>query len=294
MDHQPRITVGIPIYNGADWIGETAASLLGQTFSDLEVVICDNASQDNTREVCLALAERDPRVRYFRNERNLGAPQNFNRCLDYARGEYFKWNSASDLCLPTLLERCIEALESAPDAVLAYSRTQLLWDDGRLENTDDDMELNAERPSDRFIRLTENIGLNHVMNGVIRRDALMRTALHGAFYSSDICLMAELCLYGKFVQIPEYLFQRRNSLETASSMRSGADLQQYIDPGLDTKMLFQNLKLFRAYYRAVRRAPICKTEKRVLYRYLLKRVRWSRYQLLGDVVYAVKKTLGRA
>ena len=294
MAKAPRISVGIPVYNGARWITETARSILGQTFTDLELVICDNDSQDDTREVCEQLAAQDSRVRYFRNEHNIGAPLNFNRCVEHARGELFKWNSASDLCLPTLLERCIGLLDATPDAVLSYSRTQLLGDEGQLENVHDRLAVTSDLPSERFAQLTENIGLNHVMNGVIRRSALDQTELHGAFYSSDICLMAELCLQGKFVQVPEYLFQRRNTLETASSMRSGDDLQRYIDPELESKMLFQKLKLYRGYFRAVRRAPICKTEKRVLYRYLLKRVRWSRYELLGDIVTAVKKTLGRA
>jgi len=83
-------------------------------------------------------------------------------------------------------------------------------------------------------------------------------------------------------------------METSSSLRSGTDLQKYIDPALESKMLFQKIKLFRGYFRAIRRAPICKTEKRVLYRYLLKRVRWARYDLLRDILSAVKKTLGRA
>ena len=293
MSETPLISVGIPVYNGGRWITATVESLLCQTQGDFEIVICDNASSDDTEQLCRELAANDARVHYHRNPKNLGAPENYNLTFRRSRGTYFKWNSASDLCRDTFLERCIEVLEQRPDVVLAYPHTELLFEDGRLEKEQHDLALLSDRPSERFCEYIQRVGLNHAMNGVMRREQLARTALHLPFYSSDICLMAELSLAGKFVQVPDYLFIRRNTAETASSLHSGLELQRYFDPDLEKRMLFQRYKLYLAYYRAVKRAPIETAEKRIINRFLLKQMRWSRYQFLQDAVLDVKKLLRR-
>lgn len=293
MPEQPRISVGIPIYNGARWIGATAESILTQTERDLELILCDNASQDESETICRAIAAADPRVHYVRNPQNIGAPANYNLCLELANGEYFKWNSASDLCKPQLLEKCIAILDANPDVALAYSHTALLREDGTISSEDDTLELESESPVERFTRLLEKRGLNHVMNGVMRREMLNQTMLHQSFYSSDICLMAEISLYGKFVQLPECLFIRRHTPETASILRTEKDLQKYFDPQLKSKMLFQRIKLNGGFFQAVGRSSISGAQKWALYRYLLRRLRWSRKALFEDIVLAVKKTLSR-
>lgn len=293
MTEAPLISVGIPVFNGGRWIAQTIHSVLAQTLSDFEIVICDNASSDDTQSECRKLAERDARIRYFRNDKNLGAPENYNLCFRRSRGKYFKWNSASDLCRETLLERCIEVLEQRPDVALAYPRTELLFDDGHLEKEQDELELLSERPTVRFRDYIQKVGLNHVMNGVMRREQLAITALHMPFYSSDICLMAELSLVGKFVQVPEYLFIRRNTIDTASSMQSGRELQRYYDPELKKRMLFQRFKLYLENYRTVKRAPISAAEKKTLNRFLLRQMRWSRYHFLKDAVLDFKKLFRR-
>ena len=97
----PRVSLGFPVYNGERYLAAALDSLLGQTFRDLEVVICDNASTDRTAELCAAYAARDARVRYHRNPTNLGAAPNFNRTFELSRGEYFKWAAHDDVCAPT-------------------------------------------------------------------------------------------------------------------------------------------------------------------------------------------------
>src|SRR5262245_34588306 len=75
----PSVSVGMPVYNGAQFVARAIESVLNQELSDLELVICDNASTDETQSICMDYARRDPRVRYFRNEKNLGAMANFSR-----------------------------------------------------------------------------------------------------------------------------------------------------------------------------------------------------------------------
>src|SRR5215212_10104103 len=107
----PRVTVGIPVYNGAKYLGQAIESVLAQTFADFELIICDNASTDATAAIALDYAARDPRVRYARNRENLGVGRNFNRLIELGMGQYFKWLAADDVIAPEFLERCVEALD---------------------------------------------------------------------------------------------------------------------------------------------------------------------------------------
>lgn len=93
----PQISIGMPVYNGAQYIREALDSLLGQTFTDFELIISDNASTDATQSICEEYARRDPRVRYLRQAANKGALANFQFVLDQAQGEFFMWAAADDL-----------------------------------------------------------------------------------------------------------------------------------------------------------------------------------------------------
>lgn len=105
----PTVSVCIPCYRGAAHLGAAIASVLAQTFTDFELVIIDDNSPDNTAEVVAGFD--DPRIRYLRNPANLGPEGNWNRCLDEARGRYFKLLPQDDLIAPTCLEQQVEVLE---------------------------------------------------------------------------------------------------------------------------------------------------------------------------------------
>ena len=103
MAPSPRICLGLPVYNGERYLRQAIDSMLAQTFRDFELIISDNASTDRTREICLEYQKRDPRVRYFRNESNIGPAANFNLVFQRAHAEYFKWVAADDVCEPDFL-----------------------------------------------------------------------------------------------------------------------------------------------------------------------------------------------
>jgi glycosyltransferase involved in cell wall biosynthesis len=93
---QPRVSIGVPVYNCDAYLHLALDSLLAQTFSDLEIIISDNASTDSTESVCRMYAARDSRIRYVRQKTNMGAPANFQFVLGQAMGEYFMWAAADD------------------------------------------------------------------------------------------------------------------------------------------------------------------------------------------------------
>jgi glycosyltransferase involved in cell wall biosynthesis len=113
----PPVTIGVPVYNGARYLEEAVRSLLDQTFGDFALVISDNCSTDETPAICARLCEQDPRIRYVRQERNLGASGNFEYLLRQARSPFFMWAAHDDLRAPTYVATCMELLARAPDAV---------------------------------------------------------------------------------------------------------------------------------------------------------------------------------
>lgn len=290
----PKVSVGMPVYNGERHMRAAIDSILGQTFTDLELIISDNASTDRTREICQEYKAKDPRVRYYRNARNLGAPANWNTVFRLAKGKYFKWASANDVCDRRFLELCVNVLDEHPDAVLAYPRTRLiLGDSGESEDFEDRLNLTHDSPVERFQAFFEQKRLNNVLNGLIRPEVLRRTRLHSAYRASDTVLMAELTLHGKFVEIPETLFFRRMDRASAMILRDREGIIRHYDPEMKSLMLFQHWKRHRGYLSSVIRTPLPLHEKICLYEFLVHRFIEDRGYLARDLREATRLWFGR-
>ena len=109
---KPKVTVGLPVYNGGQFIGDRLESLLLQTFTDFELIISDNASTDSTSEICREFEKKDKRVRYFHHDENRGLFWNFNFLLKEAKTEYFVWAAVDDVWSQNFLEKNIYVLEN--------------------------------------------------------------------------------------------------------------------------------------------------------------------------------------
>jgi hypothetical protein len=221
---RPLVSVGLAVHDGERYLAAALDCLVGQTWRHLEILVGDNASTDRTREICLRYAERDPRIRYLRSERNRGAAWNFNRLTEHARGRYFRWAAADDLIGVECVERSVEVLEARPDVVLVYPKTLLVDEEGTpIDTYEDDLHLEQERPSERFLQVHRRLGLCNAFYGTIRLSELRRTGLLRPCPAPDMVLLPELALYGKFVELPERLFHRRFH-EEAASAKTGVEL----------------------------------------------------------------------
>ena len=120
----PRVSILIPTYNYAHYLGEAITSALNQTYKDFELIIVDDKSTDNTDEVVLPFLS-DDRVKYYKNEKNLGLARNFNESLKYARGEYIKYLLADDLLHPSLLEIFVPIMDANPNVSLITSQREM-------------------------------------------------------------------------------------------------------------------------------------------------------------------------
>ena len=165
------MTVGVPVYNGQRYLARALDSLLAQTFDDFEIVLCDNASEDRTAEICAAYAARDPRIRFHRNPQNLGLVRNFNRTFELAKGTYFKWASHDDWHARESLELTVKALEANPDAALCGTGVSIVDEDGiEYDRWTPPGDLRLPEPHQRLRRLLWTLGrYPHEMFGLLRR-----------------------------------------------------------------------------------------------------------------------------
>ncbi|MFR9805613.1 glycosyltransferase family 2 protein [Pseudonocardia sp. RS010] len=269
----PRLSIGLPVYNGEKYLAESLDALLGQTYGDYELIISDNASTDGTEEVCRDYAARDPRIRYVRQSQNIGACPNHNFLVHEARGELFKWASHDDLYARTLLERCVDALDDRPEIVLAHAWQAIIDGDGHVV-LPVDYSLTTDSPSaaERFRSVLFTVGGDDFY-GVMRTEVLRRTPLNGSYHHSDRTLMAELALNGQFHQVPERLFFRRDHPDRAERARPTKRARSAnMDPRRADRLRHPMVRLLAEYVwgfvAAVRRAPISPAERRRCYGHL--------------------------
>lgn len=230
-NREPLVGIGMPVYNGAHFVGQALDSLLAQTLTDFIVVVSDNGSTDETSDICSAYAARDARIQYMRQPRNLGLPNNWNYVARAARGKYFKWASANDYVSNNMLEACVRELEAQPDAVLTFCRTVLVGAQGeQLTEYTENFPLPENEASERYRTLCQKMRLNNAISGVIRRKALLETGLIRPYPASDLVLMVELALRGKFHFLSEATFYRRTDPGSMSSHLTRAELLRLHDP----------------------------------------------------------------
>jgi glycosyltransferase involved in cell wall biosynthesis len=238
-NRNPKVSVGLPVYNGAAYLAETIDALLAQTYEDFELLISDNASTDATQDICRGYAARDARIHYERQEQNQGPPWNFNRVFQMATGDYFKWAAHDDLCAPTLLTRCVEALDSDPSA----ENGQLVLDDGHgkpvgssefalplLHDHATERRLDSPHPHVRYHSMLILSTRCYEVFGLIRTSIMRKSGLHREYCGGEKVFLAELSLLGRFLEVPETLLYSRWHADRFSSAESAQAQRRHFAP----------------------------------------------------------------
>jgi glycosyltransferase involved in cell wall biosynthesis len=293
---RPRLSIGLPVYNGARFLPAALDSLLGQTFGDFELIVSDNASTDETEAIVRDYAQRDARIVYVRQLRNQGAARNFNYVVERAAGECFKWAAADDVCAPTLLQRCIDVLQQDAGVVCCHARTLKIDEEGKpLAQLDDPtdgglptkwfLQASCRRhrpdgsspsPARRFADVLLFSGWGVRSFGVMRTSILRQTSLIKPYYGSEKVMMAELALRGRCYDVPETLFFQRVH-EQASSCLSSAGKQSYAN-GAGGKWAMPRCRQLADFLRAVSQADLSLAERARcwswLVRYLFQLRKW--------------------
>jgi glycosyltransferase involved in cell wall biosynthesis len=234
----PRVSIGLPVFNGADFVRRSAQSILTQDYDDLELIICDNASTDETDAICRELAAQDPRIRYYRNDTNIGAAGNYNKVFELARGEFFKWAAHDDECHRGMVRRCVEVLDRAPaSVVMVYPLGELIDEHGKtLREPLDRIESRDPRPHRRLSRLLWSLNMCDPVFGLIRTEYLRKTQLIGRFFGADYVLLGELAMLGEIRELDEVLFRlRAHPKRSMKANRNARNRAAWYDPSAARK-----------------------------------------------------------
>ncbi|MBL1198135.1 MAG: glycosyltransferase family 2 protein [Nostoc sp. GBBB01] len=307
--NQPRLSIGLPVYNGEKFLQEALDSLLAQTFEDFELIISDNASTDKTEQICRAYANKDQRIRYYRNEHNIGCARNFNRVLELASGEYFKWAAYDDLHAPDFISKCVEILDSDPSIILCHTQVYFIDEQRKfLQNYNIKLKTDSLKPQDRFHELLAK-HLCYQCYGVIRTSALKRIPPMGGYGNADGILLLRLGLLGKFYEIPEYLFFARSHPQQsmsmffpdyllvannnqASSLTELPDFYGYtvwFDSAKQGKILLPHWRILWEYFRSIWCSPLSLYERFCCHRSLHQKLKGTEYLLLKDLLKVLQK-----
>lgn len=260
----PPVSLGMPVYQGEAYLAETLNSVLAQEFADFDLLISDNASTDGTADICREYRSRDQRIRYVRNDENLGAARNYNKVFELTTGRYFKWVSYDDLLGPSYLRRCVEVLDDAPDSVsLCYPRTVIIDAAGAyVRNHDDNFDIRSDDPAERLRQFARKWSWCNPCFGLHRRTILSRTNLVEPYISSDVTLLAELALRGEFWELPDRLFFRRVH---ATSSRQGDvtidDVATWFDPASRPGRLHPRNRVLFEILRSIERSDLPRVDR---------------------------------
>jgi glycosyltransferase involved in cell wall biosynthesis len=312
------LSVGIVVYNGEAFLEETVRSLLGQTYRDVEIVISDNASSDATPEIIRRLAGDDGRIRSHVFSANQGPAANYNKVVELACGtDFFMWSAADDLREPTFLERCVDALDGDPGAVLAYSRTKVIERGLAPLLHDYEPDVDGETPAERLetlLRLDHRRHGAFEIFGVMRIDVLRDVLPQGAYSRSDSVVLARMALRGRFVRVPEYLFLNRNhpdrsvrSVPARSYLGAGTVVRvlgsgpvpsdDWWDATKKDRPVWPEWKLAAEYRSAIATAPLTRRERRacraVLAQYYLGHVPKLTRDILINAEFALRRQMDR-
>lgn len=273
----PRLSIGVPVYNGEDYIAEAITSHLEQDFTDFELVVSDNCSDDGTADIVQGFVKSDSRVSYSRNEENVGGPANFNRLFRLTKGDLFRWAAADDRIEPGYLSSVIAMMDADPQIVIGHAHSILIdpqsvpmlemdqgWLGGdgfmeaiKLAPPPGDERFHSPHPHRRIDAVINNNHRNFYIFGIMRRDTMMQTRLHGAFYGGDRTLLVEMAMRGTFRKVDEPLFASRSHAK--NSGRNGLNFEELKQHG--AKDLSFASMVMKGYITGVRRARVSRTEE---------------------------------
>jgi glycosyltransferase involved in cell wall biosynthesis len=206
------VSIGLPARNAGSKVAAVARSVLGQHHGNLELVISDNGSTDDTEDVCRDLARSDSRIVYHRQPQNIGLLNNFRYVIGAATGTYFRWIGDDDRLEPTFVTRCLQVFQADPRLVLVTTGISYAGADGTAQTADyEGAVLRSDDPAERFTEVMRLLNTGHLMidplYGMVRRDIVAAIPRRNMLHEDEI-FAAKLALAGPWGHVPEVLAYR--------------------------------------------------------------------------------------
>ena len=305
----PRVSIGMPVKNGGNYLAGALEAIRSQTYQDFEVLISDNASSDNTAEIAEGFCKEDDRFSLHRQPKDVGAAANFNYVFHETSGELFRWGAHDDLIRPDYLSTCVAALDSSKESVLAHPNTVAIDANGQEIGVYRGVTRHptSHKASDRLAALIgpgpveeSIIHMCFPVFGLIRREALDGTSLIANQPRSDMLLLVELALKGPFLMLEDELFLRREHQDGSviAAENAAADFQErerllaaWFDPTRGDRFPATVTRLGLGYARAVFRTPMSLSEKLKTIRVLAGWTRRRGRTIAGEIKIVLRERL---
>jgi len=256
---RPKVSIGLPVYNGEKYLAQALDSVLAQTFQDFEVILSDNASTDGTAEICQRYAAKDARIRYNRNATNIGGGNNENLTVELSTGDYFCWLGHDDYYAPEFLEQCVAALDRDPQIVHCYAQIVAIDEQGNHKSVTSRNHAKSPHAYQRFITIACARDFCEESNGMTRASVLKRTLRVVNYTASDRTLLAEISLHGRFHDVPLPLFFKR--FHEGNVYIDWRARMAWYDPNMGGRIVFPFWMQFFDYFRRIYRSPLSLGEK---------------------------------
>jgi glycosyltransferase involved in cell wall biosynthesis len=260
----PALSIGLAVRNARNGVRRCIESILSQDFTDLELVICDNASDDGTIETLEGYARTDERIRLSINDVNIGSHENMRRVLDASRGTLFRWVSSDDWLEPDCLSACVRALEGRPDAAGVTTWFTIHTPDGstRFEEYRGEFPTSAD-PARRFERMLWFFHAGDAkydpIYSMYRREHLLRAHPLRPSERTDWLLSAELALMGPIVNIEKRLANRTRDYPVGVDR---AAFRRRLDPVHGERLRTSPRRLYRELYALAVTADLTESQLR--------------------------------
>ena len=203
-EFNPKVSIGLIVYNGGEYLRGAIDSFLAQTFDDYEIIISDNASTDDTQIICEEYAALNHKIRYIRQVKNQGPIFNFKYVLEQARGDYFMWASHDDIFAPTYISECLNAHKNNPECISVFTNFNVL----DLKSNRITEKQSPSSRSSNFVFSRTMISLLDMHPNMIyglHKTKILRKIKIETFDWFDIFIIIQLSYFGKIIVIPKYL-----------------------------------------------------------------------------------------
>lgn len=229
MTSEPMVSIGIPTYNHGKFLSQCLRTIVAQTYKNIEIIISNNASDDNTRAICKQFAKKDKRIRYFEQKKNIGAGNNFNLVFSKAHGKYFMWAASDDLFHKDYVKSILSELVKNPNASLGVSNMTYFKNKQKelyklkfknVESSIDALRTYLLHP--KYIStMFYGIYKTSMLKKHFTKNGLLTNPFHFS-YTEDDRLLFRVLLTGGLVHIDKYYFSKRDTTYL-SKMKNGID-----------------------------------------------------------------------
>jgi glycosyltransferase involved in cell wall biosynthesis len=288
---RPLVSIGVPIYNDEKWLRNSLDHLLAQDYKNIEIIIADDVSSDNSSVICREYAAKDQRVKFFQNKFNLGAVRNHEHVFELSSGDYFAWGSGHYYFHHSFISKCLEILESDESVILCCSQTQYIdVNDSVIRETKENLNTRGLPFIERFKKiLYGSLTTPSIFYGFYRSNILAKSQLSRKTIAGDLIFLTEIALLGVIAQIDEVLFYRKICRHETPQQAFERWINTIVQPkGFCLEAIVPHLTMAYEYVKMIEHSNLSLTEKEVFLKEVMEFITKMRGgEVLQDIVKLV-------